>query len=351
MDYNKICINCKTKNLNLIPINNEIKKIFLENLDEEENENNLNENQKKLLNYLKNIQTEEIIELCEKCLNDLFEIIYKYKTYMNNNNNNNNIFINFLKTKSNNNNNNIIINENNNNNKNNEFKINEKEINNNFNIGNKNLIPLLPLYKDNRLEYNISNDKQNIKIEKIKKIQKSFKKQFNSLFNLNSKICLNHSTIFYSINKLVNEFMDSVKNKKDFNNIISEENIMNISKIFTEIINNRFNSIEIYRKSHMIYKIIIGETQKKIENIIENNINKEILIHEINENNNKNIKNEKYIPELINKLMNNNKISNEIKNFYFNEIGNKRKRNENVIKYNDLIINNINKLSNNLIKK
>ena len=349
MDYNKICINCKTKNLNLIPINNEIKKIFLENLDEEENENNLNENQKKLLNYLKNIQTEEIIELCEKCLNDLFEIIYKYKTYMNNNYNNNNIFINFLKTKSN-NNNNIIINENNNN-KNNEFKINEKEINNNFNNVNKNLIPLLPLYKDNRLEYNISNDKQNIKIEKIKKIQKSFKKQFNSLFNLNSKICLNHSTIFYSINKLVNEFMDSVKNKKDFSNIISEENIMNISKIFTEIINNRYNSIEIYRKSHMIYKIIIGETQKKIENIIENNINKEILIHEINENNNKNIKNEKYIPELINKLMNNNKISNEIKNFYFNEIGNKRKRNENVIKYNDLIINNINKLSNNLIKK
>ena len=349
MDYNKICINCKTKNLNLIPINNEIKKIFLENLDEEENENNLNENQKKLLNYLTNIQTEEIIELCEKCLNDLFEIIYKYKTYMNNNNNNNNIFINFLKTKSN-NNNNIIINENNNN-KNNEFKINEKEINNNFNNVNKNLIPLLPLYKDNRLEYNISNDKQNIKIEKIKKIQKSFKKQFNSLFNLNSKICLNHSTIFYSINKLVNEFMDSVKNKKDFSNIISEENIMNISKIFTEIINNRYNSIEIYRKSHMIYKIIIGETQKKIENIIENNINKEILIHEINENNNKNIKNEKYIPELINKLMNNNKISNEIKNFYFNEIGNKRKRNENVIKYNDLIMNNINKLSNNLIKK
>ena len=349
MDYNKICINCKTKNLNLIPINNEIKKIFYENLDEEENENNLNENQKKLLNYLKNIQTEEIIELCEKCLNDLFEIIYKYKTYMNNNNNNNNnIFINFLKTKSN-NNNNIIINENNNNN--NEFKINEKEINNNFNNVNKHLIPLLPLYKDNRLEYNISNDKQNIKIEKIKKIQKSFKKQFNSLFNLNSKICLNHSTIFYSINKLVNEFMDSVKNKKDFSNIISEENIMNISKIFTEIINNRYNSIEIYRKSHMIYKIIIGETQKKIENIIENNINKEILIHEINENNNKNIKNEKYIPELINKLMNNNKISNEIKNFYFNEIGNKRKRNENVIKYNDLIINNINKLSNNLIKK
>ena len=349
MDYNKICINCKTKNLNLIPINNEIKKIFLENLDEEENENNLNENQKKLLNYLTNIQTEEIIELCEKCLNDLFEIIYKYKTYMNNNYNNNNIFINFLKTKSN-NNNNIIINENNNN-KNNEFKINEKEINNNFNNVNKNLIPLLPLYKDNRLEYNISNDKQNIKIEKIKKIQKSFKKQFNSLFNLNSKICLNHSTIFYSINKLVNEFMDSVKNKKDFSNIISEENIMNISKIFTEIINNRYNSIEIYRKSHMIYKIIIGETQKKIENIIENNINKEILIHEINENNNKNIKNEKYIPELINKLMNNNKISNEIKNFYFNEIGNKRKRNENVIKYNDLIMNNINKLSNNLIKK
>ena len=333
MDYNKICINCKTKNLNLIPINNEIKKIFLENLDEEENENNLNENQKKLLNYLKNIQTEEIIELCEKCLNDLFEIIYKYKTYMNSNNN---IFINFLENKTN---KNII---------NNDFKIKEKEIKNS---SINNLIPLLPLYKDNRLEYNISSDKMNIKIEKIKKIQKSFKNQFNSLFNLNSKICLNHSTIFYSINKLINEFMNSVKNKKDFNNIISEENIMYISKIFTEIINNRYNSLELYRKSHMLYKIIISESQKKIENIIENNINNEILINEINENDNKNIKNEKYIPELINKLMNNNKISNEIKNFYFDEIGNKRKRNENVNQYNDLIMNNITKLSNNLMNK
>ena len=334
MDYNKICINCKTKNLNLIPINNEIKKILLENTEEEEEkENNLNENQNKLLNYLINIQTDEIIELCEKCLNDLFEIIYKYKTYMNSNNN---IFINFLENKTN---KNII---------NNDFKIKEKEIKNS---SINNLIPLLPLYKDNRLEYNISSDKMNIKIEKIKKIQKSFKNQFNSLFNLNSKICLNHSTIFYSINKLINEFMNNVKNKKDFNNIISEENIMSISKIFTEIINNRYNSLELYRKSHMIYKIVISESQKKIENIIENNINNEILINEINENNNKNIKNEKYIPELINKLMNNNKISNEIKNFYFNEIGNKRKRNENANKYNDLIMNNITKFSNNLINK
>jgi len=334
MDYNKICINCKTKNLNLIPINNEIKKILLENSEEEEEkENNLNENQNKLLNYLINIQTDEIIELCEKCLNDLFEIIYKYKTYMNSNNN---IFINFLENKTN---KNII---------NNDFKIKEKEIKNS---SINNLIPLLPLYKDNRLEYNISSDKMNIKIEKIKKIQKSFKNQFNSLFNLNSKICLNHSTIFYSINKLINEFMNSVKNKKDFNNIISEENIMYISKIFTEIINNRYNSLELYRKSHMLYKIIISESQKKIENIIENNINNEILINEINENDNKNIKNEKYIPELINKLMNNNKISNEIKNFYFDEIGNKRKRNENVNQYNDLIMNNITKLSNNLMNK